>query len=222
MQITKGTEAVEELFSELRNDGLLVDAYSEKWLSERENDWEGGNQLEYVKRQDHRLATDAINHLLIVYLKKSDKLEILKKLAANYSPMNSLTDSSIHQPSFLFFNLASKKILCAGLGRKNRLFVFDPDNRENDFGGPSHVMSDKNKKLFDEFTKLDHCSFVAEFLDYLDKLGESNHFFANEWDGHEETNDYLDAEDDATQAMNFFRTFFPMTTAEQLDSEMNT
>ena len=47
-------------------------------------------------------------------------------------------------------------------------------------------MSDKNKKLFDEFTKLDHCSFVAEFLYYLDKLGDSNHFFANEWDGNEE------------------------------------
>jgi hypothetical protein len=59
-------------------------------------------------------------------------------------------------------------------------------------------------------------------LYYLDKLGESNHFFANEWDGHEETNDYLDAEDDASEAMKFFRSFFSLVTAEQLDSEMNT
>jgi hypothetical protein len=221
MQINQGTEAAEELFKELRKNGLLVDAYSEKWLSEQDNPWENGTQLECVQKKNKELGTDSINHLLILYIKKNNNLNIQGKLASIYPKLSSLIDSSMHQPVFLFFNLAIQKVLCVGLGRNNRLFVFDADHRGNDFGGPSHVMSDDNKKLFDEFTKLDHCSFVAEFLDYLDKLGESNYFFANDWDGDEETTDYLDAEDDATQAMKFFKTFFPMATAEQLNSEMS-
>ena len=220
MQIIKSTEAAEELFEELRKHGLLVDAYSEKWLSGHENDFEGCTQLEYVKQQNQELGTDSINHLLIVYLPYGNELNIEKKVAAIYPKMNWLVDSSIHQPDFLFFNLITKKILCAGLGSNNRLFVFDADNRDNDFGWPSDIMDSSNRNFFDEFTKLDYASFVSEFLENLEKLGESNYFLANEWDGDEDSGDFMNADDGISEAMNFFQTFFPMADAEELDSEM--
>jgi hypothetical protein len=221
MQITKGTNASEDLFDELRKHGLLVDAYSEKWLSELENDREGGSQLEYVKQQDQDLGTDSINHLLIVYIPYGNELAIEQKIAAIYPNMSWLSDKSIHQPDFLFFNLVTRKILCAGLGKKNRFFVFDADNRDNHLGWPVDLMSSENQKLFTEFTKLDYALFVSDFLDNLEKLGQSNYFLANEWDGDEDSGEYMDADDGIFEAMNFFRIFFPMVEAEELDSEIN-
>lgn len=221
MQTTQSSPAADELFAQLRKTGHLVDAYSEKWLAEHDDELEGCSQLALVKQKNIELGTDSLNHLLVVYLQLNNKQDMEKRIAAVFPQTSWLTDSSIHQPDFLFINLFTQKILCAGLGKNNRLFVFEAGNRSNELGGPVHLMNKKNKKLFEEFTKLDYASVVIEFLENLEKLGQSNYFLANEWDGDQESDEFMDADEGIVEAMSFFKTFFPTADAGDLDAEMS-
>ncbi len=219
MDIHSGTEEATQLFNDLRKAGYLVDAYSHEFLKSQDNDWEGGTQLEFVQAKDKALGTDCINHMLIIHLSDNCEIDTASKLAKIYPKMNWIADNTVHQPDFLFFNLATQKILCAGLGRKNRIFVYDAVDHK-DMGGNSSVMNDVDKENFKEFAKLDYAGFVDEFLETLEKLGDSNYFLFHEWDGDEDSSDFLDAEDGITEAMNFINKFFPKADANELDPEM--
>ena len=121
-------------------------------------------------------------HLLIVYVDIYNK-ELIEDLKKIYQPLKYIYDEQgstfgTHKPDLLFINLASKQILCAGLGRKNRLMQFDAARYVAGKYDPQiDVLGNGNGGNFDskyvaKFTALDHDEIVDKLIFNLKTLGD--------------------------------------------------
>jgi hypothetical protein len=83
-----------------------------------------------------------------------------------------------HKPDLLFINLATKQILCAGLGRKNRLIQFDAARYSAGKHEPQIDMlkdgtgSNFDSKYVTKFTALDHDEIIDKLVFNLKTLGD--------------------------------------------------
>lgn len=155
------------LFEALKKDGLLVDVYSQEWFDTRDEDGDFPRCL--LSNLEGEYSPEYLNHLLIIYLDQY-KDEYNDKLVSLFPCLNEILNEGYHKPDFLFINTNINKILCVGLGRKNRLFAIDGEtnNPVNVFG-----LTNGDENFIDDFTKDDHLEVVSDLVNALDNLGTS-------------------------------------------------
>lgn len=163
-------------YEELKQEGKLVDFYSENQQSIIENYGE-----DWLKELDEEHESAYRNHLLMAQMlywsdvQKGKLFDLFPSLKAQFL-------DGKHHPSILFFNLATQQILCVGLGRKNTSFYFDSET-DGDVK-PSHNDVTPTS-YFKSFCELDHHRFITDALEYLDAFGSSHYewsCFENEED----------------------------------------
>lgn len=109
-------------------------------------------------------------HLLILRLDQHCK-PLHSEICAVYPPLKQALNDNPHLPHFLLFNLELKKILCVGLGRKCKLFVFDPQtNLKVPFYGFNG--SGSNREI-NEFLKNDQSFQLYILVTALVRLGHA-------------------------------------------------
>lgn len=183
-----GTPAVQNFIKKYKASGYLLDPYSKEWLTSIEarrnidTDFYCDIDENQYSEYESKFGPEFLNHLLIVYVDESNS-ELIKDLQAIYQPFkyifeerDSYSGYEKHRPDFIFINLAIRKILCIGLGRKNRLFEYDLDEYFNQT--PNSVDSNQLIRVFKtdnpyykEFTSLDHAGFVVSLIRALNDLG---------------------------------------------------
>ena len=152
------------LIERLENEGHVVDVYSKKWMD--------GKNLPAFTFEDHQWLTEKYgphfdSHLLIVYLVDQD-YETFQDFVDVYPILKRALIDNVYQPTFLFINLETKQILCAGLGRRSSLFAFDAKTNR------SLLMGEKfYEDYMRQFTSLDYQNVVFDLLDALEQIGQS-------------------------------------------------
>lgn len=165
MKIASGTKAATDFLEKLKSSGDLLDVYSDEWLSKQNERSE--LPPHFIAAIDEEYGLDYRNHLLVLYI-NHDKREVIKELTNLYSPLQKLVEGK-HHPDFAFLNLATKQMLCVGLGRKNRLFAYDPaiDHRLDIYG----LTGLGNAQYIQAFTALDHGEVVETIITALYSIG---------------------------------------------------
>jgi hypothetical protein len=181
-----GTPEVQNFIKKYKASGHLIDPYSDEWISQVANRAEN-NEINYesdpdtYESFDEEYGKDYRDHLLIVYVDIYNK-ELLEDLKKIYQPLKYIFDGQssafgTHKPDFLFINLATKQILCAGLGRKNKLMQFDAAR----YAAGKHeplidVLTDGDanfdSKYVAKFTALDHDEIISKLIYSLKILGD--------------------------------------------------
>ena len=116
------------------------------------------------------------DHLLILRLDHYNK-SLHREICTVYPPLKQALNDDLHKPHFLVFNLELKKILCVGLGRQFKLFVFDAEtNSKVSFYGFNG--SGSNKEI-NEFLKKDRNFQVHKLVTALVRLGQALYDFAS-------------------------------------------
>lgn len=183
-----GTPAVQNFIKKYKASGYLVDPYSKDWLTSieaRRNidtdfycDIDDNQYSEY----ESKFGPEFLNHLLIVYVDESNS-ELIKDLQVIYEPFkyifeerDSYSGYEKHRPDFIFINLAIRKILCIGLGRKNRLFEYDLDEYINNMSNSvdsTQLMATfrTDNPYYKKFTSLDHARFIFSTIRGLYEVG---------------------------------------------------
>ncbi len=175
MKITKGTPKAMAFLDLLKQEGCLVDVYSEDFFDRQpaysENPYapffKSGlarvNQLE----ADPKEKIKPKNHLLFIYLDPY-KRELTDQLLSVY-PLLKMKFEAFHKPDFLILNLFTKQMLCIGFGRKNQLFAYDPAYEFSiDFFGYTG-MGDGGKYI-KRFIEHDSHDLVEDFAHALGQL----------------------------------------------------
>ena len=199
MAYTGGTQAVQDFIKKYTEQGLLVDVYSREWLTAHDT-------FPYVTVDDlddyqEQSSGACEGHLLILFTDNENQ-ELEADLRAIHKPFEMVFGENIrrHKPDLLFINLATRQILCMGLGRKNRFFCYQlkddispleetallnsllgwyktsmtnptPDERET-------------QSFITNFIKYDYASLVEKLTEALEDFGEqasrSDHLPLNE------------------------------------------
>ena len=159
-----GTLKVMELIERLENEGHLIDVYSKAWMTTK-------NKYEFTA-EDYQWLTERYgrqfdSHLLVVYLVDQD-YDTFQDFVDVYPILRKALIDNLYQPTFLFINLETQQILCAGLGKRSSLFLFDAKTNESLIQG---------EKFYDEylrrFTNLDHQNVIHDLIDALERIGQS-------------------------------------------------
>jgi len=161
---SNGTLRVMKLIERLENEGHLIDVYSKKWMSAK-------NQYEFTA-EDHswlaeRYGQQFDSHLLVVYLVEQD-YKTFQDFVDVYPILKRALIDNVYQPTFLFINLETKQILCAGLGRRSSLFLFDAKTNTSLIQGEKHYI-----EYLRAFTALDHQNVTLDLIDALERIGQS-------------------------------------------------
>lgn len=182
-----GTPEVQNFIKKYKASGYLIDPYSDEWISQVANRAEN-NEINYESDPDtyasfdEEYGMDYRNHLLIIYVDIYNK-ELIEDLKKIYQPLKYIFEElgssfGAHKPDFLFINLATKQILCAGLGTKNRLIQFDAARYAAGKHVPQiDVLQDGTGSNFDskyvaKFTALDHDEIISKLIYSLKILGD--------------------------------------------------
>lgn len=188
-----GTPEVQNFIKKYKASGHLIDPYSDEWISQAANRTEN-NEINYESDPDtyasfdEEYGMDYRNHLLIIYVDIYNK-ELIEDLKKIYQPLKYIFEGQgssfgAHKPDFLFINLATKQILCAGLGTKNKLIQFDAARYAAGKHVPQiDVLQDGTGSNFDskyvaKFTALDHDEIISKLIYSLKILGD----YLLEWD----------------------------------------
>lgn len=152
------------LIAKLEKDGHLIDVYSKRWAAQK-------NEYEFTT-EDHnwlieRYGKQFESHLLVVYLVEQD-YETFQDFVDIYPILKKPLIDNVYQPTFLFINLQTNQILCAGLGRRSSLFLLDAESNEPLVAGEPLYDS-----YFRKFNALDHQNVVLDIIDALEQLGQS-------------------------------------------------
>ena len=178
MRITNGTPKAMEFLALLKQEGCLVDVYSEDFFDRQptyDQDTDATfdkNGMEYIEDLEADSSQNAKpkNHLLFIFLDEY-KRELIDKLLAVHPPLVKHF-GSFHKPDFLILNLYTKQMLCVGFGRKNYLFAYDPAYEDTiDFFGYTG-MGDSGKYIA-KFTEHDYYDAVEDFADALAQLSSA-------------------------------------------------
>jgi hypothetical protein len=175
MKIKSGTNRAMELIAHLKAVGKLADIYSDEWYAGR--DTKGSLSPSFLQELKDEHGTDFLNHLLIACVMLCDPQE-KHELTEVYPPLKNLIGTNKHEPDFLLINLSIQKVLCIGLGRKNRFFAIDAATGKSVQAFPM-AYGDNDLKYIEAFTKLDCGDFVLDLCDDLYELGEALADFEN-------------------------------------------
>lgn len=159
--------------------GLLVDLYSEEFFAKQPTIEEDSSApfsrcgLKLIKeyQDDPEETKKPQGHLVFIYTEQF-KNDLPKSVVDLYPGINSIVSADdMHEPDFLIVNQHTKQILCAGLGRKNRLFIHDAYTGYlvNIFGlGCGKIDSD----YVDKFTQHDCYDAIEYLLGAINNLGQ--------------------------------------------------
>jgi hypothetical protein len=182
MTYTGGTSTAQACIDQLKAKGALVDVYSNEWLAANPDFCEFYPE----DLHDYQLKSRGacVGHLLII-CNSLDTDEIFQMLTTAYPPFAKAFGPDVHHtPDLVFINLATKQILCAGLGRKNYFFGFsvgDDQVRLSD-GDIDLIARDwntteqsaqkiKNMRFMQEFCKNDYARVIPSLLESLYEFG---------------------------------------------------
>jgi hypothetical protein len=183
-----GTPEVQKFIKKYKANGHLIDPYSKEWLSSldtrRNADQDFYCEIDHDQYSEYEaeFGAEFWNHLLILRIDQSNP-ELIKDLKAIYQPFkfiledrNSLSGYENHRPNFILINLHIRKILCIGLGRKNRLFGFDLNEYCNNLPNSVNFSPFIAAPNFDDtykkdFLSLDHAGLVVSLVQGLSELG---------------------------------------------------
>ena len=176
---TNAAPDVIKFIDEQKKNGNLIDIYSDEWQKKQHIKFEfyRKNLQTFEKKNGYSYK----GHMLVLLLNNEniDQIRSLyKPLEDQINSPSIFSDANNHNPDFLFINLFTKQILCAGLGKKNRLFLIDAETSASiDYNlnhlniSASKVFNNKNSTYFESFTKLDPLNFVYQLISTLEELG---------------------------------------------------
>ena len=201
------------IFEKLKESGDLIDVYSKEWLLKQPD----GSQLNeaIASEFDKKFGDQFRGHLKVIYL--SNRASAFE-LATVYPQLQQQIkdDTPTHIPNFLFINMKLNKILCVGLGRKNRIFILDSDTNEKVYVSGVPGNSNSNKKYIQEFTNMDHANVVKTIVQSLHDasilMDEQEDF--DEYDS-EDYENLCDRLNEVVQGIQFY---FPHCEAGDLNS----
>ena len=204
--------AKSNILERMRVNGDLIDVYSDEWLSKQD---EGSPlNIQICGEFDAKFGTTYRGHLKIAYL--YGRIEEAFELATAFPELKQQIKKGTHRPNFLFMNTALDKILCVGLGRKNRIFIIDSEsNKSIDvFGVPGNPNSDKT--YISKFAELDYGNVIKTIVHTLDEastlMDEQSTF--EDYDS-QEYEDVCDRLYDVVRKIQFF---FPQCEAGDLNT----
>jgi hypothetical protein len=177
-----GTPEVQNFIKKYKASGHLVDPYTDQWHAlaltrqELSDSYYGEFESNEFSEYDKKFGLDYRGHLLLLYLDKGNQ-NLFSDLQKIYLPIKSILGvDGKHEPRFILINLATQKILCIGLGRKNRSFEYDLD--EYCSGAKSSIdssdlkMNRNNENLyFKSFMALDYCNVTRTIIKGLHDVG---------------------------------------------------
>jgi hypothetical protein len=180
MGYSGGTIAAQTCIQKLSEQGALVDVYSSAWLSAHPDfpDFNVADLEEYQARS-HNMCE---GHLLIIST-SLDHEAVSTILSAAYPLLTDVVNPKIgnHKPDLIFLNLATKQILCVGLGRKNQLFGFAVGVEDVNISGGNvedviRASSDEESAdptflYMREFLKYDYSGVVGDLIESLYEFG---------------------------------------------------
>lgn len=184
-----GTPEVQHFIKKYKASGHLIDPYSREWLASLEvrrnsdsNFYSDIDDDQYAQYETE-FGSEFWNHLLILYVDQSNS-GLIRDLKTLYEPFkyifedcNSLSGLENHRPDFILINLHVRKAICIGLGRKNRLFVYDLDEYSNNvsnvvnslkYNGVGYI---ENNIYYKDFVRFDHARFLDSMVQGLYELG---------------------------------------------------
>lgn len=187
MAYSGGTIAAQNCIAKLTDLGALVDIYSNKWLEENPDNsyFDADDLVEYQGR-----SNGACNgHLLVI--STSLHLQKVSELLLGVHPAFATClgeKSPYHKPDLIFINLATKQILCVGLGRKNYFFgtaIHEEDVKVSDGNVKELTRTNTDSTSHEpalvymrEFIKYDYANVVQTLIDALYEFGVC----ARNWD----------------------------------------
>lgn len=185
MSYQGGSNLFHDTFNELKSKGAAIDIYSSSWL---EKNTELSFDKSIIDYMDLESGGACRGHLLVIAtdLARATCENMLPKIHAPFELVYG-ENAGFHKPDFIFINLASKKILCAGLGHKNAFFCYDLSdeivfldarglmNYFNDwFEDDMHFKPESFKSslaYIKKFTKYDYSLAVDKLLTTLYEFG---------------------------------------------------
>ena len=182
-----GTDAANNSLRELKNLGALADVYTKEWL-------DSNTDFSYFSLDDlddyqAKSKGACEGHLLVISTSLNDLL-VASLLISAYPIFAKNLDENIqlHKPDLIFINLATRQILCVGLGRKNQFFGYALDNYHvrihdsvvEEIVSRAYEASAENPthKFLNEFLKYDYARVVSSLVESLYEFG----ICARNWD----------------------------------------
>jgi len=187
MAYTGGTKTVKDFIKKYTELGLLVDVYSRNWLkAHAEFPYISIDDLDDYQEQSGGACE---GHLLVLFTGR-DTTELEADLLKIHKPFGKVFGEHIrlHKPDLLFINLATKQILCMGLGRKNQFFGYQLKEDISQLRGTALLNSLlgwyktsmtnpsaddlETQSFISNFVKYDYANIVANLTEALEDFGE--------------------------------------------------
>jgi len=180
MAYVSESPAVQKCVAELSALGALVDVYSSEWLNAHPD----FHDFTVVELEEYQALSNNMceGHLLIISTSLDDEA-VSTLLPAAYPSLADAVNpkNGRHKPDLIFLNLATKQILCVGLGRKNYLFGFaighkevhisDGNVRDAMRASSDEDSADPTFLYMSEFLKYDYSGFVGNLIESLHEFG---------------------------------------------------
>lgn len=182
MTYSGGSTLARKCINHLKQSKALVDVYSLDWLEKNPtySYFSADDFKEFQAKSDGACA----GHLLIISA-VHDLEEVSNLLISAHKPFSeAFGPDQWFKPNFVFVNLATKQILCTGLGRKNYFYAHSIGENKVQFGdsyfnftpnnGIATEVSAQKKasQLFMEsFCKYDFAGVVDNMLESLYEFG---------------------------------------------------
>ena len=162
----------------------LIDCYSAEWNSKKLNapleKWQipASEMITPLKDLDDEYGPEYHHHLYFLFIDPYDKEahKNHKNICDVFPELSDLILTDKHLPNFIIINTKVEKILCIGLGRKNRIFIIDAKTKKSidfDSANSTAPSGSRNADYVAEFTKLDHDHLVEDLISNLDLTGSS-------------------------------------------------
>jgi len=182
-----GTDAANTSLTELKNLGALVDVYTKDWLdSNPDYQYFSHDDLDDYQAKSNGACE---GHLLIISTSCFRNL-ISSVLISAHPLFDNIFGKNVrlHKPDLIFINLATKQILCVGLGRKNYFFGFALEDANvqlhdgvvQEIVRKTYENSGKSSthKFLNDFLKYDYAQVVSSLVESLYEFG----ICARNWD----------------------------------------
>jgi len=182
MIFTGGSNAAMEFLEKYKNNGLLIDIYSNE--AHKRLDGINGLSAADFKSYEKKYGTSFHNHLLLIsaFWDDSEGVKLKEEFATVYPKFTDYLPSENNNvffgPQFILINMHSRQVLLAGLGRKHRLFLIDAEtgvevsiNAPNDINAAA-LFGNSDENYLDTFLGLDHAKVARAFLENLYLLGQ--------------------------------------------------
>lgn len=171
-----GTPEAIKFIEKYKKTGYIVDFYSDEHINSLDQSATSYSS-EDLKDFDESYGSAYRGHMLTIYIGNEDE-EMLNELSNIYPPFKQLfnlsghSDTGLHKPDFLLVNLATKEILCVGLGKENRAFRYELHKYLLQKNGESKDCSEK-------FFELDHYEIAERVITEAESFGFNLYEFDN-------------------------------------------